>query len=111
MYIFSLFGFFQGSSIVDASFLLTFERLIWIIIENLIDNFDVKKRNLVLAQFIFSSLVYGTSFVIVCLIESSQCCYQNLTNYFQNQINKMNDENKNEKNTEFNASNSTIQIK
>ena len=79
--------------------------------QNLIDNFDVKKRNLDLAQFIFSSLVYGASFVIVCLIESSQCCYQNLTNYFQNQINKMNDENKNEKNTEFNASNSTIQIK
>ena len=123
LYIFGLFGFFQGSSVVDASFILNFERLIWTIIENLIDNFDVKKRNLVLAQFIFSSLLIGAPIVIACLLVYSQCFYQNLTNYFQNQINKMNDENKNEENTEKNTENkneentmfiasiSTIQIK
>ena len=43
-HLFSFFGIFNSDNILDGSLLLNLERANWIIIENLLDNFNAKKK-------------------------------------------------------------------
>ena len=53
----TLFGIFNSDDFLDASLLLVLERAIWTIIENILDNFEVNTKKLILIQIIFSSII------------------------------------------------------
>ena len=56
---FQLFTLYRSyhDDFLDASLLLVLERAIWIIIENVFDNFEVDIKKLILTQIIFSSIL------------------------------------------------------
>lgn len=54
---------------MDGSLLLNLERAIWIIIENLLDNFNANKKKLILTQIIVSSLTpVGIGIIVILII-------------------------------------------
>jgi len=68
-HIFSFFGIFNSDNILDGSLLLNLERAIWIIIENLLDNFNANKKKLILTQIIVSSLTpVGIGIIVILII-------------------------------------------
>lgn len=66
--LFTLFGIFNSNDFLDASLLLILERAIWMIIENIFDNFGVNTKKLILIQIIFSSILGIPVCFILCLL-------------------------------------------
>ena len=56
--ILSFFDIFDNSDIFNASLAITIEKLIWMIIEAIIDGFNVKKKTLVIIQIIPPSILF-----------------------------------------------------
>ena len=63
--ILSFFDFFENSDIFNTTLAITFEKLIWMIIETIFDAFIENKKSLVLVQIIITSI---TSFISVLII-------------------------------------------
>ena len=67
--IITFYGLYNSNNLFDSSLLLNLERAFWMLIENIIDNFDADRRKLVLVQIIFSSILgIPTGWVIIGLI-------------------------------------------
>ena len=72
--ILSFFDFFNDSDIFNTTLIITFEKLVWMIIETILDAFVENKKSLVLVQIIVTSI---TTFLIVMRGISLLflCCY------------------------------------
>ena len=72
--ILSYFDFFNDSDIFNTTLIITFEKLVWMIIETILDAFVENKKSLVLVQIIVTSI---TTFLIVMRGISLLflCCY------------------------------------
>ena len=70
--ILSYFDFFDNADIFNTTLAITVEKLLWMIIETLIDSYVENKKWLVLVQIIATSLFVGiySFFLIICITYS-----------------------------------------
>ena len=88
--LFSIFGIFNNNLVWDSSILLSLERTIWIIIETIIDNFEVNKKKLVLVQIIVSSLgALLPILVCFCIFCDYLCNIKDNKNSTSNEVNNV----------------------
>ena len=66
----SFYDFYDNSDIINTSLAITFEKLLWMIIEAIIDSFEIKTKDLVMVQIIASSL-----FFLIIIISCFFLCY------------------------------------
>lgn len=60
------FDFYENTDIFNETLGITAEKVLWMIIETLIDSFEIKKKNLVIVQIVFSPILF--LYVPYCLI-------------------------------------------
>ena len=73
--ILSFFDFFNDSDIFNTTLIITFEKLVWMIIETILDAYVENEKSLVLVQIIVTSIT--TFFIVIngiCLLLSLCCC-------------------------------------
>ena len=66
--ILSFFDFLDNSDIFNTTLAITFEKLLWMIIETIIDAYVKNKKALVLVQIIVTSLIIGILFIPLIII-------------------------------------------
>ena len=57
--ILSFYDFFDNSDIFNTTLAITFEKLLWMIIETIINTYVENKKSLVLVQIIATSIILG----------------------------------------------------
>ena len=75
--ILSFYDFFDNSDIFNTTLAITFEKLLWMIIEAIIYSLDISKKTLVVVQLICSSIAIVILIVIGCSKFCSLCCNNN----------------------------------
>ena len=63
----SFYDFFDNSDIFNATLAITFEKLFWMVIEEIIDSFINNKKSLIIIQLVITSLmllICSTTFLI-----------------------------------------------
>ena len=55
----SFYDFFDNSDIFNTTLAITFEKLLWMIIETIINTYVENKKSLVLVQIIATSIILG----------------------------------------------------
>ena len=70
MIILSFYDLFDNSDIFNTSLAITFEKLIWMIVEAIIDAFIVNKKALILVQIIVTSVFFAMIIIFICF----DCC-------------------------------------
>ena len=66
MTILGFYDFFDNSDIFNTSLAITLEKLIWMIIETIIEVSDPNIKSLVIVQIIVTSTIFGLSIFILC---------------------------------------------
>ena len=66
--ILSFFDFLDNSDIFNTTLVITFEKLLWMIIETIIDTYVKNTRALIIIQMVISSLIIGIALLLIILL-------------------------------------------